>query len=180
MKMTINRVLKILMIWILVPVSGGLFFDFRALASETDVENLCSIIPLEKAAEILSVPENDLQMSNRELMVSPEKVKNKTYQQPPLSCSIRSKSNFLKTITYVIYVFNDPSRAQMELKEMKQGFEAVSKVEMINGMGDEAFWAGDRRFQRFVARKNNKMIDIVSPKEFKHQADTMKMIMDKL
>ncbi|MBA3011913.1 MAG: hypothetical protein KKF12_09035 [Proteobacteria bacterium] len=178
--MTINTALKITILWILFLASGFLHSDFKTFASESDIENLCSFIAVEKAAAILSLPVADLQKSHRELMVSPEDVKNKTYKQPPLSCSIRSKSNFLKMITYVIYVFNEPSHAQVELRKMKTGFETVSEVEMIKGMGEEAFWAGGKRFQRLVARKNNKMIDVLSPKEFNFQADIMQMIMDKL
>lgn len=176
--MTIRKVVKITILWIFFLASGFLHSDFKTFAS--DIENLCSFITIEKAAVILSLPENDLQKSHRELMVSPEDVKNKTYKQPPLSCSIRSKSNFLKMITYVIYVFNEPSHTQVELRKMKEGFETVSEVEMINGTGEEAFWAGDKRFQRLVARKNNKLIDVLSPKEFESQADIMQMIMDKL
>ncbi len=178
--MTINKGLKITIIWILFLASGFLYSDFKVFASESDTEDLCSFIPLEKAAVILSLPENDLQKSNRELMVSPEDVKNKTYKQPPLSCSIQSKSNFFKMITYITYVFNDPSHAQVELKKMKEGFKTVAEVEMIKGMGEEAFWVGDKRFQRLVARKNNKLIDVLNPKEFKFQTDIMQMIMENL
>ena len=178
--MIISKVFKITIIWVLFLAAGFFHSGFKAFASESNTENLCSFIPLEKAAEILSLPANDLQKNHRDLMVSPEDVKNKTYKQPPLSCTIRSKSSFLKMITYVIYVFNDPSHAQEELKKIKEGFETVSEVEMIKGMGEEAFWAGDKRFQRLVARKNNKMVDILNPKEFKFQVDMMQMVMDKL
>jgi len=178
--MTIRKALKITSLWVFILGSGFLYSDFKTFASESDIENLCSFIVIEKAAAILSLPENDLQKSHRELMVSPEDVKNKTYEQPPLSCSIQSKSNFFKMITYVIYVFNEPSHAQVELKKMRERFETVSEVEMIKGMGGEAFWAGDKRFQRLVARKNNKMIDVLRPKEFKLQVDIMQTIMDKL
>jgi hypothetical protein len=179
-KMMINKRLKVTIFGILFLAAGFLSSDFKALAAETGIETLCSSIPLKKAAVILSAPENDLQQSHRELMVSPEDIQKKIYKQPPLSCSIRSKTDFLKLITYVIYVFNDSSQAQVELKKIKEGFETVSKVEGIENMGDEAFWVADQRFQRFVARKSNTMIDILSPKDFEHQTVIMQMIMDKL
>ncbi len=180
--MTIRKVLKAktMIIWVLVLASGILLSAFTALASESGIADLCSFIPLEKAAAILSLSEDDLQKSHRELQVSPEDLQNNTYKQPPLSCSIRSKSNFLKMITYVVYIFNDPSHTALELKRMKEGYGTVSEIKDINDMGEEAFWVADARFQRLVARKDNKVIDILNPKEFQHQADIMQIIMDQL
>jgi len=178
MKMAGNNVFKRVIIWVVFLSSGWLFSYSTAPASEN--QSLCNAVPFEKAAKILLTKESDLEKNTRELMVSPEDIKNKLYLEPPVSCSIRSKSNFLKTITFVSYVFNDPSRATLELKKMKQGFETVAKTETIIDMGDEAFWVKDARFQRLMARKNNRIIDILNPKEFNHQADIMKMILDKL
>ena len=66
--MTISKVIKVIIIWILFLASGFLYSNFNVFASESDTEILCSSIPFEKAAVILSLPENDLQKSHRELM----------------------------------------------------------------------------------------------------------------
>jgi len=175
-----NKTLRITTIWVLFLASGLLDSGVKVLAAETNAENLCSIITLDKAAVILSVPEDDLHKNYRELMISPEDIENKTYKQPPVSCSIQSKSNFLKMVTFVIYVFNDSSLAQQEFDKMKQGFETVSKVNLISGMGEKAFWVEDSRVQRLVARKNSKLVDILNPKDFNTQTHTMHMILEKL
>lgn len=149
-------------------------------ASELKNTNRCSLLTLENGATLLNVAIEDLQESSHDLMVSPDDLKSKIYKIQPYNCSIRSKSDFLKFITYVIYTYNDPGKAQMEFDKMRKGFETISKVDTIQDIGDEAFWAGDKRFQRMVAIKDGVVIDVLNPKELSLQKKIMSLILDNI
>ncbi|MBU0945317.1 MAG: hypothetical protein KJ804_10030 [Proteobacteria bacterium] len=151
----------------------------KALASETEKSNRCSGISLEGGATLLALSITDLQQSSSDLPVSPDDLKKNIYTRPPYSCSIRSKSNFLKGITYVTYVYNAPGDARLEFSKMKKGFASTSTVEGIADIGDEAFWAGASRFQRLVAVKENVVIDVLSPKDFDLQKQIIGLVLEK-
>ncbi len=158
----------------------GVFLFCLAMAttaSAADTETLCGPLGPEQAAAILSVPETDIIGNSRELEVSPEDIRKKTYSRPPVSCSFRSKSDFLKNLTYVRYVFADPAQARTEFLKMKQGFETVSAVDTILDLGEEAFRAGDQRFRRLVARQGGMVIDVLNPKEFDTQVRVLRLIL---
>lgn len=109
-------------------------------------------------------------------MVSPDDIQKKIYNRTPYICTIRSKSNFLKFITYVTYVYNDTGQARIEFNKMQKGFESISKVDLIPDIGNETFWAGDNRFQRMVSIKGNVVIDVLSPKDFKLQTQVIRLL----
>jgi hypothetical protein len=141
--------------------------DARAASEES--QDRCEGISLEKAAALLNVPVDDLQQTRSDSMVSPEDIQKKIYKIHPYTCTIRSTSNFLKLISYVTYVYNDPGQARTDYETMKRGYESVSKTEEIPEIGDAAFWAGDKRFQRMVAVQGNVVIDVLSPKDLDAQ-----------
>jgi hypothetical protein len=140
-----------------------------ALAAKEECQDRCDGISLEKAAALLNVPVDELQQTRSDLMVSPEDIQKKIYKIHPYTCTIRSTSNFLKFISYVTYVYHDPGQARTDYETMKRGYESVSKTEEIPEIGDAAFWAGDKRFQRMVAVQGNVVIDVLSPKDLDAQ-----------
>ena len=62
---------------------------------------------------------------------------------------------------------------------MKNGYGTISKVDAVPDIGDETFWAGDNRFQRMVAIKGAVVIDVLSPKDFSHQKQIIRLALDK-
>jgi hypothetical protein len=125
----------------------------------------CDSIPLENAAAILEVPVEDLEVTSVDLVVSPEDLRNQVYRNHPYNCTIRSRENLLKSIRYVTYPYSEPVQARMEFIRMRDGFAAVSEIEELPDVGDEAFRAGDKRFQRLVVMHGEVVIDILSPPE---------------
>ncbi|MCF8057549.1 MAG: hypothetical protein K9K37_13050 [Desulfocapsa sp.] len=174
-----KRLLQLVTISILFFTLGPLGTNSKAHASEKDSMNHCSSITLENAAAILAVSADDLQKSSSDLMVSPDDLEKKIYKIQPYSCTIRSKSNFLKFITYVTYVYSDSGQARIEFNKMQKGFASISKVDVVSDIGDEAFWAGDNRFQRMAAIKGNVVIDILSPKDFELKKRIIRLVLDK-
>jgi hypothetical protein len=67
----------------------------------------------------------------------------------------------------------------MDFNKMRQNYETVSKVDAVPGIGDEAFWVGDSRFQRMVAIKGDVVIDVLSPKDFNLQKQIIHLVLDK-
>ncbi len=158
---------------------GLLCANFKTLASETNGTKRCSGVTFENAATILAVSTNDLHKSSNDLMVSPEDLQKKIYKIHPYNCTIRAKSNFLKFITYTTYVYNDPGQARIDFNKMREAFGSVSKVDVVPDIGDEAFWAGDKRFQRMVAIKGDVLIDVLNPNDFSLQKRIIRMVLDK-
>jgi hypothetical protein len=177
--MELKRLLRIMTIWMLFLSFCVLYTHSKILATRMDGTQRCRGITLENAAAILAVSSDDLKKSSRDLMVSPEDLKKKIYKVIPYNCTIRSKSNFLKFITYVTYVYNDPKQARMDFKKMQQNYVTVSKVDAVPDIGDEAFWVGDSRFQRMVAIKGDVVIDVLSPKEFNFHKQIMRLVLEK-
>lgn len=138
-------------------------------AAEKDNINHCNSISLDRAATILVVSTDDLQKSNIDIMVSPDDIKKKTFKMQPYNCTIRSKTNYLKSINYIIYVYNNTGQAHIEFKKMKNNYATISKVEVVPDIGDETFWVDDNRFQRMVSIKGDVLVDILGPKEFDAQ-----------
>ena len=178
--MKLKQVLRHVTVWTVLFNLTLFWTSSEMLASEVDSTNRCSSIPLEDAASILGVPVNDLQTSSSDILVSPEDLQKKTYETLPYNCSIRSTSNFLKSIMYVTYVFNDPDLARKEFNKMREGYATISKVDAVPNSGDETFWAGDNRFQRMVAIQGNAVIDILAPKDFSQQKQILGLVLDRL
>ena len=146
-------------------------------AAETDGTNRCNSITLENAAIILGVSTDDLQENNADIMVSPDDIKNKTFKIQPYNCAIRSKSNLLKGINYIIYVYNDLGQARIDFNKMQNSYGAISKVDIVPDIGDETFWVRDNRFQRMVSIKGEVVIDVLSPKEFDLQKQIIRLVL---
>ena len=176
--MKLKQLLRLLTITFLILTLGLLCINSTTFASEMKNTNRCSSITLENGATLLNASIEDLQKSSHDLMVSPDDLKSKIYKTHPYNCSIRSKSDFLKFITYVTYTYNDPGQAHMEFNKMRKGFESISKVDTIQDIGDEAFWAGDKRFQRMVAIKGGVVIDVLNPKELSLQKKIISLVLD--
>ena len=60
---------------------------------------------------------------------------------------------------------------------MKNNFTTTSKVDAVSDLGNEAFWVGDKRFQRLVARQDNIVIDVLSPIDFNQQKKLIQLIL---
>lgn len=148
------------------------------LAAEMDSSSHCNGVTLEDGAAILDLSIDDLLKSSSEIMVSPDDIKKKTYKTPPVSCSIKSKSNFFKFITYVTYIHSSADKAGTEFNKMQKGFESITTVDKITDIGDKAFWVSDTRFQRLVAIKGDVIIDVLSPKDFELQKRVTQLILD--
>jgi len=118
-----------------------------------------------KAASILGISPGDLRVQAVKQMVSPDDIKNKTYQIAPCHYSYSAKSSFLKRFSYVVYVYNDPHRARGDFERMKGHFSAAAKVVMLPGLGEAAFYVRDPRFPRLVAVKGTLLVDVMNPKE---------------
>jgi len=176
--MKLKRLLRIMTISILFFNVGMLCTNSKILATRMDGTQRCRNITLDNAAAILGVSADDLQKSSRDLVVSPEDLRKKIYKILPYNCTIRSKSNFLKLITYVTYVYNAPEQARLDFKEMQQNYESISKVDAVPDIGDEVFWVGDNRFQRMVAIKGDIVIDVLSPKDFNLQKQIIRLVLD--
>ncbi len=136
-------------------------------------------IPLKKAGTILNVPAADLDIRSYKQPVSPDDQKNKTYKVPPCGYSYRSKSDFLKSISYTVYDFSRPEKARSVFETMKGNFKTVAKVETVQGLGDAAFWVNDKRFHRFVCLKGGLMIDVLRPKELELQKRVVRLLLGK-
>jgi len=176
--MKLKRLLRLMTISILFFNVGMLCTNSKILATRMDGTQRCRGITLENAATILGVSADDLQKSSRDLVVSPEDLRKKIYKIIPYNCTIRSKSNFLKLITYVTYVYSDPNQARLDFKKMQQNYESISKVDAVPDIGDEAFWVADNRFQRMVAIKDDTVIDVLNPKDFNLQKQIIRLVLD--
>ncbi len=177
--MKLNRALHLMTISILFLTLGILLPGFRALSAEKKGPDCCGAVSLKNAAALLGVSPGDLQKNSRPMMVSPDDIRKKTYKSLPCSCSIRSKSNFLKSISYVIYHYNDPRQARVDFNTMKNNFAIVSKVDVVKGLGGEVFWAGDKRFRRMVALKGAVLIDVMNPVDYKVQKGVLRLVLGK-
>jgi hypothetical protein len=175
----IRRLLRFTTILILFLNLGVICPSSKTFATRTDGTNRCSIT-LEDAAAILAVSVDDLHKSSRNLIVSPEDMQKKIYKIYPYNCTIRSKSNFLKLITYITYVYNDSGQARIEFNQMRKNYESTTKVDAVPGIGDGAFWVGDNRFRRMVAIKDDTVIDVLSPKDFNLQKQIIRIVFNKL
>ena len=177
--MKLLHFLRLTTISILFLLLALLCTESKIVAAERNSTNRCDSITLENAATLLAVSPDDLQKSSNDLMVSPEDLQKKIYEIPPYNCTIRSKSNFLKSITYVTYVYNDPGQARIDFNKMRTGFESVSKLDIVPEIGDKTFWAGDNRFQRLVSIKGDVVIDVLSPKDLNLQKQIILLVLDK-
>ena len=167
--MTLKKRFRLTTISILFIVMFILFTVLPNFAEETDNTNRCNSITLESAASILVVSTDELQKNNMDIMVSPDDIKNKTFKIQPCNCTIRSKSNFLKSINYII-----------DFNKMKNNYGTISKVDVVPGIGDGTFWVGDNRFQRMVSIKGNVLVDVLSPKEFDLQKQIISLVLGDL
>lgn len=164
------------------------FFNVTLLISVLDTSNLysadsdgmrlCEAVTLQDAASVLAVNPEDLKFANRELMVSPEDLKNKLYISAPCLCSIRSTSDFSKSINYMTYIFSDAKMAKTEFEKMLNNYETVAKVDMVEKTGDSAFRVEDQRFQRTVVVKDEVLIDVLNPTDFASQMRIIRLVMD--
>jgi hypothetical protein len=177
--MQLKKIVRLTSIWILFLVVCMLFIAPWNVAAKTDSTSRCNSITLENAATILVVSTDDLQKSNTDIMVSPDDIKNKTFKMQPYNCAIRSKSNFLKGINYIIYVYNDLGQARIDFKKMQNSYAAISKVDVVPDIGDVTFWVSDNRFQRMVSIKGDIVVDVLSPKEFDLQKQIVRLVLGK-
>ena len=136
-------------------------------------------LSLDKAASILRVAPRDLNQRSYELPVSPENQKNRIYKVPPCRYTYRSKTNFVKSISYTVYEYTRSGKAWSVFETMKDNFKTVAKVEMVPGLGEAAFWVNDKRFHRLVVLKDKIMMDVVSPKNLALQKQVVRVLMGK-
>ena len=140
----------------------------------------CDNITLEDGAAILVVAVSDLQKSSSDLLISPDDIERQIYKAPPYKCTMRSKTNFLKSLSYIIYVYNNSEQARTEFNKMKESFATVAKVDQISEFGDETFRVEDSRFQRMVCIKGDLVLDILNPKESNLQKQIVRLVLKTL
>ncbi len=162
----------ILLCWVVMMWPSGLVWGGEQGACPYRISN-------EEAARILKVAPDDLAFRAYPKGVSPDDQKKKTYKIPPCSYRFRSKSNFLKSISYVVYVFRRSEKAHSVFQTMRNNFSTVAKVEAVESLGDEAFWVRDDRFHRLIAVRKNVMFDVVSPKDRRLQGQIIRILLKK-
>ena len=150
------------------------FFLPASIICAADTE-LCSGLTVPEATEMLGVAETDIGVFENKLPVSPDDSADKVYTTPPSSCRFSSRADFLKSISYVVYVFSSKDRAMKDFNAMKDNFETVAQIQTV-GLGDMAFLVDDKRFQRTVGLKKNVLVDVLSPKS----AELQKLILEKV
>jgi len=166
-------------VFIIFFISGLLLSGSRASTAEKKGSNCNHALTLKDAAALLGVSPGDLQKSSRTVMISPDDIRKKTYKSLPCSYRIRSKSDFLKSIVYTIYLYNDPRQARMDFNRMKNHFAAVSKVDAVKGLEGEVYWAGGKHLHRMVALKGTALIDVMNPADFDIQKRIMRLVLGK-
>lgn len=175
-----KRLLRLLAISVLFLNLGFMGANSEIVAAETADTERCTSITFKEGAAILDVSTDDLQTTSHDIMVSPDDLQKKIYKTPPYNCTIRSKSDFLKSIAYITYIYSDPKQAHSDYIKMKKGYESVSTVEDIPGLGDKTFWVADNRFQRLVGAKGTVLVDILSPKDVNLQKQVIRLVLDNL
>jgi len=174
--MRVRRHLNIVNVFVFVMAFGFVIPGSGAASGKTG--KVCTYkIPPDKAAALLSISSNDLSINILGKMVSPDDIKAKTYKVPPCGYYYRSKTSFSKSISYTVYIYNDPRRALADYERIKGNFSTVSKVEAVPMLGDKAFWAGDDRFRRLVAIKGNLLIDVVRPGDLQRKREIVRMVL---
>lgn len=174
--MWIRQHLNIVNIFVFVMVFGFAFPGNGDASKKTGKK--CSYeIPPVRAAALLSISPDDLVVNILGQMVSPDDIKAKLYTVPPCSYNYRSKTSFLKSISYTVYIYNDLQRMFADYEKMKGNFSTVSKVDAVPGLGDKAFWVGDKRFRRLVAIKGNLLIDVIRPGDLKRKREIVQMVL---
>jgi len=163
------------------------FLFFALLSAHLEISaagqkgtSLCDSITLENGAVILAVSVSDLQKSSSDLLISPDDIEKQIYRAPPYKCTMRSKTNFLKSLSYIIYVYNNSEQARTEFNKMKKSFATVAKVDQIPGLGDETFRVEDSRFQRMVSIKGDLVLDVLNPKESNLQEQIVRLVLETL
>ncbi len=137
---------------------------------------LCSGLTIEEAAEMLGVPEADIRASENKMPVSPDDSANNVYTTPPSSCTFSSQADFLKSVSYVVYVFSSDTQAMKDFNTMKANFETVAQTQAV-GLGDRAFRVDDKRFQRTVGLEKNVLVDVLSPKTAELQQQILQQVL---
>lgn len=114
------------------------------------------------------------------LGVSAAELKKSADFKAPVTCRIQSKSNFLIGMSYSIYIEESPEKAAKELNKIKEGLAFLSEIEAMEGLGDEAFWAGNKRARRLVARKGNVLIDVMRPDDLAVQKRIVRLVFENM
>jgi len=156
---------------------GILFAAAPTPAADSGDTSRCMGLSLEEAGAILGVSSTDLVVEGRDMMVSPQDLEKGLYRKTPHTCTFRSQNDFLRFVSYITYVHSSKQQARLEWERMKEGFETVSAVDAVPGVGDEAFWAGDSRFRRMVAVKGAVVVDVLNPKDFDLQKRILKSVL---
>jgi hypothetical protein len=166
--------------FVLFLMLGGLLLPgSHSVAAEKKTFTCGSLLTLKDAAALLGVSPGDLQKSSRTMMISPDDIRKKTYKSLPCSYRIRSKSDFLKSIVYTIYLYNEPRQARMDFNRMKSHFAAVSKVDEVKGLEGKVFRARNKHLRRMIALKGTALIDVMNPADFNAQKRILRLVLEK-
>ena len=174
-----KKIPRLVAMFVLFLMLGLLLPGSRSVAAEKKTFTCGSLLTLKDAAALLGVSPGDLQKSSRTMMISPDDIRKKTYKSLLCSYRIRSKSDFLKSIVYTIYLYNDPRQARMDFNRMKGHFAAVSKVDTVKGLGGEVFWARNKHLRRMIALKGTALIDVMNPADFNAQKRILRLVLEK-
>jgi hypothetical protein len=165
------------MIFVYFLACGFPYAGTTAIAMEKGDTGGCDGISIEEAAVILGKSPDDLLKSSNDGLVSPDDIRKKTYKVPPCTCRIKSKSDYLKSVNYIIYIYNDPGRARDDFDTMRTDFKVVAKVDDTPGLGDQAFRAVNSHLERMVALKGGVLIDVLTPGDFARQKRVVELVL---
>jgi len=173
-----NRTWKFTLMTALLLAANLFYINSHGLASEGESRTCCQELSLEQVAALLGVPADDFRVSSYPQPVSPEDLQKKTYTTPPCSCSFRARSDFLKSVTYAVYVFSNPVEACSSWKTMREGFATVTNLKHVEGLGDKVFQVKDKRFKRLVACSGNVLIDVMNPTDPTLQKQLLRLLLE--
>jgi len=143
----------------------GFFLGYAttAAAAASKGRGPCQAVSKAQAADILGVQQSDLLVQ--------------TFDDLPSRCVIRSKSNFLKSISFSVYHEGSAAEAKRDFDKMRQALGILSKIETVPGLGDAAFWAGNDRVKRLALIKDSVFIDIRSPRKRAQQEKIARILL---
>ncbi len=81
------------------------------------------------------------------------------------TCSYTARTDWTVSLAFALYVEPSAKAAAAQIEEGRQSMGAVSEVESLPGVGDEAYWFPGKMLERTLARKGAVWIDVLMPSD---------------